>query len=154
MSLQTATAVPFRQRGSERLGEGEFVVVLSLDRGWFSPDQAKRLVDVAVGRGLLDRDEGSGDLVPAFDPDDVEIPREFVPDESILREQSTFERILDAMVAAGVDKQRAVATANERQHRLGVTLETAAVLTARSEGVDVDDVAGAVRADLTETEAE
>ncbi|WP_224334406.1 DUF2240 family protein [Haloprofundus halobius] len=152
MSLQTATAVPFRQRGSERLGEGEFVVVLSLDRGWFSPDQAKRLVDVAVGRGLLERDDG--ELVPTFDPDDVEIPREFVPDESVLREQSTFERLLDALVAAGVDKQTAVATVNDRQRRLGVTLEAAAVLSARSEGVDVDAVADAVRADLTETEAE
>ncbi|WP_224449010.1 DUF2240 family protein [Haloprofundus salilacus] len=152
MSLKTATAVPFRQRGSERLGEGEFVVVLSLDRGWFSPDQAKRLVDVAVGRGLLERGD-DGDLVPAFDPDDVEIPREFVPDESILREQSTFERLLDALVASGVDKQTAVATVNDRQRRLGVTLETAAILSARSEGIDVDGVAETVRADLTGTEA-
>ena len=58
MSLQVAVAVPFRQAGTDRLGEGAFVVALSLDREWFSPDQAKRLVDVAVGRGLLETVDG------------------------------------------------------------------------------------------------
>ena len=89
MSLQVAVAVPFRQQGARSLGEGEFVVALSLDREWFSPDQAKRLVDVAVGRGLLDDDEG--DLQPTFDIDDVEVPEGFTPSTDILRAQSTFE---------------------------------------------------------------
>ncbi|MUV57301.1 DUF2240 family protein, partial [Halogeometricum sp. CBA1124] len=57
MSLDVAVAVPFKQRGTSRMGEGEFVVALSLDRDWFSPDQAKRLIDVAAGRGLLTRED-------------------------------------------------------------------------------------------------
>ncbi|MFC6725519.1 DUF2240 family protein, partial [Halobium palmae] len=69
MSLEVTVAVPFRQRGKQRMGEGEFVVALSLDRDWFSPDQAKRLIDVAAGRGLLDREDG--DLVAGFDPSRV-----------------------------------------------------------------------------------
>ena len=56
MSLRVAVATPFRQQGTDRLDEHEFVVALSLDRDWFSPDQAKRLADVAVGEGLVDRD--------------------------------------------------------------------------------------------------
>jgi hypothetical protein len=150
MSLDVAVAAPFRQRGVDRLGEGEFVVALSLDRDWFSPDQAKRLIDVAVGRGLLSRD--GGDVVPEFDPATVTVPEEFTPDESILREQSAFERIVDALVADGVEKRTAVAEANRRQQRLGVTLETAAVLYAHSEGLDVTDVAEGIRRDLTEAE--
>jgi len=59
MSLEVAVAVPFQQAATRRLGEGEFVVALSLDREWFSPDQAKRLVDVAVGRGLLEETEAT-----------------------------------------------------------------------------------------------
>jgi hypothetical protein len=150
MSLDVAVAAPFRQRGVDRLGEGEFVVALSLDRDWFSPDQAKRLIDVAVGRGLLDRDDG--DVVPTFDTGSVTVPEGFVPDESLLREQSTFEQILDALVDAGIEKQTAVAEANRRQQSHGVTLETAAVLYAHSEGVDVSGVAAQVRRELVEGE--
>ena len=145
MSLQVAVAVPFRQQGTRSLGEGEFVVALSLDREWFSPDQAKRLVDVAVGRGLLNDD---GDLQPTFDVDDVDVPEGFTPSTDILREQSTFEQLLDGMVAGGLRKQDAVAETNDTQRRLGITLEAAAVLVARRNDIDCSDVAAAVRAEL------
>jgi len=147
MSLEVAVAVPFRQQGTDRLGEGEFVVALSLDREWFSPDQANRLVDVAVGRGLLDNRDG--DLVATFDTDAVDVPAGYTPDTDILREQSTFEQLLDAMVDAGMDKQEAVAAANETQREFGVTLEAAAVLVATREGVAVDAAANALRAELS-----
>jgi len=139
MSLEVAVAVPFKQRGTTRLGEGEFVVALSLDRNWFSPDQAKRLIDVAAGRGLVERVDG--EVAARFDPPAVTVPEEYEPDESILREQSAFERILDALVAAGHDKRAAVAAINERQRRLDVTVEAAAALYALRQGVDVGDAA-------------
>jgi hypothetical protein len=139
MSLEVAVAVPFKQRGTDRLGEGEFVVALSLDRDWFSPDQAKRLIDVAAGRGLVSRD--GGDVVAAFDPASVSVPDEYVPDESILREQSAFERMLDALVAAGHEKQEVVAGVNELQRELAVTVEAAAAVYAKRRGVDVSDAA-------------
>ncbi|WP_199719514.1 DUF2240 family protein [Halorubrum sp. Atlit-26R] len=146
MSLEVAVAAPFKTRAQDRLGEGEFVVALSLEREWFSPDQAKRLVDVAVGRGLLASEDG--DLVPQFDPAEVTVPEGFAPDESVLREQSTFESALDAIVAAGVEKQRAVAAINERQRALAVTIEAAAVLYAREQGAAVDRLAADVREEL------
>lgn len=148
MSLETAVAVPFRQAGTDRLGEGAFVVSLSLDNDWFSPDQAKRLLDVAAGRGLVERTDG--DVVAAFDPTDVSVPDEFEPDESVLEAQSTFERLLDGVVDAGADKQAAVAGINERQRELGVTLEAAAVLHARDQGVDLDGVVDDVRREIRE----
>jgi hypothetical protein len=148
MSLEVAVAVPFKQRGTTRLGEGEFVVALSLDRNWFSPDQAKRLIDVAVGRGLLER--ADGEVVAQFEPPSVTVPDEYAPDKSILREQSTFERILDALVAAGHDKQDAVAAINERQRRLGISVEAAAALYAQRQGVDVGEAARAAAEQLGE----
>jgi hypothetical protein len=152
MSLEAAVAAPFRDRGRSRLGEGEFVVALSLDRDWFTPDQAKRLVDVAAGRGLLSREDD--DLLAEFDPAAVTIPEGFVPDESVLREQSAFERVLSALVDAGVEKQDAVAAINERQRELGVTIEAAAILYARRRGVDVGDAADRTLADLRESNEE
>lgn len=146
MSLKTAVAVPFRSAGTERMGEGEFVVALSLDRDWFSPDQAKRLVDIAEGRGLLAHDNGQ--LVATFDPGSVSVPEDFTPGTEVLTEQSTFEQIVDELVAGGVEKREAVASANERQSEAGVTLETAAVLVAREHGIDVSEAARSVRADV------
>jgi len=121
------------------VAESEFVVALSLDRDWFSPDQAKRLVDVATGRGLLRREDD--DLVPTFDPDGVEIPNGFVPDEALLRDPSPFEMVLDALVSAGYEKRAAVGEINALQRELGVTAEAAAVVYARRQGVDVDEAA-------------
>lgn len=146
MSLEVAVAVPFKQRGTDRLGEGEFVVALSLDRDWFSPDQAKRLIDVAAGRGLLAREDS--DVVASFDPATVSVPEEYEPDESILREQSAFERILDSLVAAGHDKQEVVAAVNELQRELAVTVEAAAAVYAKRRGVDVGDAAAKATREL------
>jgi len=146
VSLETAIAVPFRQRGVDRLAEGELVVAFSLDRDWFSPDQAGRLVDAARGRGLLEEVEGG--LAPTFDPTTVDVPARFRPDESILREQSTFERLLDVVTDDGIEKREAVAAINRRQRELAVTIEAAAVLYARERGLDVAREAQRVRAEL------
>lgn len=146
MSLKTAVAAPFRQRGTDRMAESEFVVALSLDRNWFSPDQAKTLVDVATSEGLLERDEDA--LVVGFDAAAATIPDDFHPGEEILQSRSTFEQVLDAVVEAGVEKQTAVASVNRLQSELGVALDAAAVVYARSEGVDVDGVAADVREEL------
>ncbi|SNZ06676.1 hypothetical protein SAMN06269185_1250 [Natronoarchaeum philippinense] len=143
MSLEVAVAAPFRQRGVDRMAENEFVVALSLDRDWFSPDQAKRLIDVATGRGLLERD---GDhLVVGVEPDEVTIPENFVPDEEIIQERSPFEQALAALVDDGMQKQDAVAGINSLQSDLGVTIETAAVVFARRNGVDVPQIATQAR---------
>jgi hypothetical protein len=146
MSLRRAVAAPFRQRGVDRMNESEFVVALSLDRDWFSPDQSKRLVDVATGEGLLDRD--GDDIVASFDVGTVDIPEDFVPDESVIQERSVFEQVLDSVVDTGVEKQTAVADINRLQSELAVTIEAAAVLYARRNGVDVGGLAANERSEL------
>ena len=146
MSLRVTVAAPFRRTGGGRVGENEFVVDLSLKRDWFTPDQAKRLVDIAVSEGLVDREDG--DLVATFDPREVSVPEGFAPDESVLQQRSTFQRILDAVTGTGVEKQEAVAAMNRLQADLGVTIEAAGVLYARRQGVDVDDLAERALGDL------
>lgn len=146
MSLRTAVAAPFRTRGSDTMGESEFVVALSLDRDWFSPDQAKRLVDVAASEGLLERD--GEDLVVGFSPTEIHVPEDFTPDEDVLRQRSTFERLLDEIVETGVEKQATVAEINQLQNELGVTLEAAAVVYARRRGIDVSTLASRARSRL------
>lgn len=147
MSLRVAVAAPFQGAGTHRMEESAFVVALSLDRDWFSPDQAKRLIDVAVGEGLLERTDAG--LEASFAVESVEIPEGFSPDEELLAERSPFERLLDTIVAEGIERRVAVARINELQRRLGVTIEVAAVVLARREGVDVERELPAVRETLT-----
>lgn len=150
MSLRVAVAAPFIQHGTRRLKENEFVVALSLDRDWFSPDQSKRLIDVATGEGLLERtDDG---LEATFDPGEVTVPEEFAPDEDLLRERSAFERVLDSLVAEGMEKHEAVGAINTLQQDLGLTIEAAAVVYARRQGIDVADLAPVAREAVLEDE--
>ncbi len=150
MSLRVAVGAPFVQDGSKQLRENEFVVSLSLDRDWFSPDQAKRLIDVATQEDLLERD--GNDLELTFDPSTVSIPEDFVPDEDILTERSAFERVLDALVAEGTEKHEAVGAINTLQQELGITIEAAAIVYARREGIDVSELAPVARAALTSSD--
>jgi hypothetical protein len=146
MSLRQAVAAPFRQRGVDRLRESEFVVVLSLDLEWFTAEQAQRLVDVAASEGLLAREDDA--VVATFDPTAVDLPDDFVPDEAVLQQRSTFERTLAAIVEDGADKQTAVADINRLQGDLDVTVEAAAVLYARRRGLDVTGLAERAREEL------
>ncbi len=146
MSLRSAVAAPFQARGETQLAESEFVVALSLDRNWFSPEQATRLADVAVGEGLLRRTEN--ELVPTFDTESVTIPEGFVPGEELLQQRSVFEQVLDALVANGVEKREAVAQINQLQQALGVTIEAAAVLYARRRDVEVNEATERALAEL------
>ncbi len=150
MSLRVAVAAPFIQNGTRRLKENEFVVALSLDRDWFSPDQAKRLIDVATGEGLLERDDDG--LAVTFDPGEVTVPEAFVPDEDLLRERSAFERVLDSLVAEGMEKHEAVGAINALQGELELTIEAAAVVYARRQGIAVDDLAPVAREAVLDTE--
>jgi hypothetical protein len=146
MSLRRAVAVPFRQRGVRRMTESEFIVALSLDRDWFSPDQAERLVTVAAGEGLLERTDD--DVIVQFDPGTVDVEESFEPDESILKQRTTFERVLEAIVDDGTDKQTAVAEINKLQSELAITIEAAAVLYGRRQGVDLEGLAERAARDL------
>ncbi|MFC4247038.1 DUF2240 family protein [Natribaculum luteum] len=148
MSLRVAVAAPFKQNGTRTLRENEFVVALSLDRDWFSPDQSKRLIDVATERELVERD--GAELRAAFDPAAVTVPEEFTPDEDLLRERSAFEQVLDALVAEGLEKHEAVGAINALQGDLGVTIEVAAVVYARRQGLDVSELVPVARSALTE----
>ena len=135
MSLQRVVAAPFKRAGTTVLSEHEFVVAISLHRDWFSPDQAKRVIDVASTNGLLDQTEDG--LSPTFEPTTVTIPRSFEPDEAVLATKSVFESMLEHIVAAGIDKQEAVGEINRLQRECNVAIEAAAGLYAAQHEIDV-----------------
>lgn len=137
MSLRRVVAAPFKRAGEDRITESEFVVCLSLHREWFSPEQAKRVLDRARAETLV---AGEGEAVRAqFDPAKVTIPADFTPGESLLNAPSPFEDMLERIVAGGHEKQTAVAEINHLQQDLGLSVEAAAAIYAARHDVDLDD---------------
>ena len=149
MSLRVVVAAPFRRKGRAQVTENDFIVDLSLKRGWFTPAQAQRVVDIALSEGLVERGDADA-LVAAFDPREVTIPEGFSPDESVVQQRSTFEHALEALTDAGLEKQAVVAGVNRLQADLELTIEAAAVLYARRQGLDVESLADRALADLRE----
>ena len=137
MSLQRVIAAPFKQAGGPPLTKQQLVVGLSLHREWFSPDQAKQVVDRAAEEGLLDATETG--FEPTFELAAVDVPRNFSPDESILTRQSPFEQILERAVESGLDKRETVATINRLQRKHNITIESAAALYAIKEGIAIGE---------------
>ncbi|PSQ44823.1 DUF2240 domain-containing protein [Halobacteriales archaeon SW_7_68_16] len=146
MTLRRTVAVPFRTRGVDRLGENEFLVAVSIEREWFSPDQAQRLIDRATAEGLVERDDDG--LRLTFDPATVEVPDGFEPDEGVLQARSPFEAILADLEREGAEKRAVVARINELTAELGVSTDAAAVVYGRRKGIDVANAARRGRNDL------
>lgn len=137
MSLRRVVAAPFKRTGGTTVSESEFVVALSLHHDWFSPEQAKRVLECGCADGLVSVSDG--EVEARFDPSSVEVPTGFTPDESVLTSRSIFEQILDRLIEHGIDKRDAVAGINRLQREYGVTVDAAAALFAASESVDISD---------------
>ncbi len=68
--LKYTVSVPFKRKGKDALKESEFVLALSIDLNWFSPDHAKNVVQEAEKAGLIKRE---GDIIrPTFEISQVE----------------------------------------------------------------------------------
>lgn len=147
MDLKTVVAAPFRHRGSDTLTDSEFIATLSMELDWYTPEQARRVIDLASTESLLNRD--GEQLAPTVDVEGLSIPDDTTPDESILQERSAFERLLERLTDAGLEKQAAVAEINSLQRDLDITIEAAGVLYAHQHGIAVPTIADQIQADLS-----
>lgn len=139
--LTYTVSMPFLRKGKETLKESEFVLALSIDLNWFTPDQAKIVLGEAEKSGLLKR---NGEMVSAaFDISGVKIPFGFKPQQGIFEKKTLFERIIERIISGtGIDKRKAIALINKKQEELAktVVIEVSAILVAIEHGVMVDDL--------------
>lgn len=143
MSVERVLAAAFKHHGRDVLDETEIVGAIALDRGWFTPDEVRQLIDRGEDEGHLQR--GTRGLQPTFDVGAIAIPSEYEPDASVLRSIPIFERILDQLEDVHPDRRESVAGINELQADLGVSSDVAAVAYAHGQGLDVRSEANRVR---------
>lgn len=139
MTLRRAVAVPFLRRDTEEVTRAEFVYTLSSDTGWFEPDKAEEVARRGIEEGLLTEDDGS--IRVLFSLDGLEEP-DGRPEVSRSEGLDAFERALKELVSSGYERREAVALINKRHARMGnASIEAAAVMTLKSEGIEVSSLA-------------
>jgi hypothetical protein len=148
--LTYTVSVPFKRKGKEQLKDMDFVMALSMDLKWFTPEQAKSVLAEAQRSGLLKRD---GELVrPSFDISKIEIPSGFKPETVAIEKKSVFERAIERIITStGIEKRKVVSMINKKQEELSkqVLIEVSAILVAIENGVMVDDLIDEEYATLT-----
>jgi len=144
--LMQTVAMPFRKRGKTILMTSEFIFALSLDLGWFSPEQAKEVLKSAKEAGLVTVKDD--EIMPNFDAASIEIPFGFKPELSQLKKQPLFDKIIDLIMTTGASRKEAIALVNEKQERLKLVIEVTALLVAKERGVDISHLADEVYGSL------
>lgn len=137
--LTYTVSMPFLRKGKDSLKDTEFVLALSIDLKWFTPEQARAVLADAEKSGLIKRE---GDVIsPTFDVSKVQIPSGFKP---LIGEKKTiFDRIIDRITSGtGIEKQKVAALINKKQDELSkqVLIEVSAILVAIENCVMVDDL--------------
>ncbi len=139
--LVYTVAMPFLRKGKETLKDSEFVLALSIDLNWFTPEQAKNVLSQAESSRILKR---QGEMVsPAFDLSKLQMPSGFKPEADVLEKKTIFDRIIERIILkTGMEKRKVIALINKKQEELAkmVLIEVSAILVAIENGVQVDDL--------------
>jgi hypothetical protein len=148
--LTYTVSMPFKRKGKEALKDMEFIMALSMDLKWFTPDQVKSVLCEALKSGILKRD---GELVrPSFDISKIEIPFGFKPETIAFEKKSLFERVIERIITStGIEKRKVISMINKKQEELSkqVVIEVSAILVAIENAVLVDDLIDEEYAALT-----
>lgn len=137
--LTYTVSMPFKIKGKETLKESEFVLALSIDLNWFTPEQARNILNEAEKAGVVKKE---GELIcPAFDLNSIQIPSGFKP--GVYEKKNLLDRAVERiMQGTGMDKYKVIALINKKQEELYklVKIEVSALLVALEHGVTVDDL--------------
>ena len=148
--LTYTVSMPFKRKGKEQLKDMEFVMALSMDLKWFTPEQAKSVLAEAQKSGLLKRE---GELVkPSFDISKIEIPSGFKPQTVVIEKKTVFEKVIERIITStGIEKRKVISMINKKQEELSkqVVIEVSAILVAIENKVLVDDLIDGEYAALT-----
>jgi len=87
----------FKRSGKEELTASELYLPLSMDLKWFTPNQAKIFVNMALQQKLLEK-KGSK-LIPCFDYKKVVVPVGFSPAKQTVLEREIKLDVMKTIIA-------------------------------------------------------
>ncbi len=158
--LAALVAYVFQTLGRRRIGDADWVRVLSLDRKWVQPSTARRLAGAAREAGLL-RNAGERDYEIGLEAEGIPLPVDYRPDVNLLAalpgpadpaaaaspDLPLFRRIVQR-IARDLNQSEpdVISRVNTLQHSTGdlLSAEVAALYLARLNDVDMHEFFEAV----------
>jgi hypothetical protein len=143
--MQQTLASLYKRKGKNILDPKDLELLASLELRWFEPNDARRLVEIALNLGLLE--ETAEGIKPKFDYVSMEIPFGFRPPKDLIssleqENESLFMQIVNHIcLKSGLDQNQVIADINSKQTKSNdyFKIEAIAILYAKENGVDVDD---------------
>ncbi|MCD6462062.1 MAG: DUF2240 family protein [Thermoplasmata archaeon] len=142
------------------MSRDDLLLFFTIKQGWFSAEEARRIVDKAVELGLL-AEEGDGELRMTFSlPSEMDpffSPSDDLPDrlEGVSvepPEADVVKMVVERMREAGVDTRKALGEINAVQKRCGLDTEVVALAYAKNLGVEVGDLVEMLKEGLSKGE--
>ncbi len=137
--MRKVIAAAFKSKGKRKMTRSELIYTMSFDLNWFSHEGSRKVVEEAEKEGLI---EGTEEVVPTFDIDDVDMSSDFRPDLSHLLSRSVTDKIIEEIVEkTGKSYQEVVSMINKKQERLEglISFPTAALIVAKENGLDITE---------------
>ena len=143
--LETIIAFLFKRSGKEELTPSDLYLPLSMDLQWFTPNQAKTFVNMALQQKLLIKKEGK--LKPSFDCKKIVVPVGFRPSKKPIEEKEVKQEKLDAIKTiiarivekTGQDEQSVIEKIKGIEKEKNIRPEIAALLVCKEYDINVDD---------------
>ena len=136
----------FKRSGKEELSFSDLYLNLSMDLNWFTPDDAKAFVNMAIKQKRLRK---KGDLIkPSFDFNKIVIPVGFFPSKTvfeekeveIIEEEDLVEKIVQRIVEkTKLDEKQVVEKINDIVKERNLTREVAALLFGKEHNLLFED---------------
>lgn len=134
-----------KKTGRQELRKEDFIRIISFENRWMEPSYVERFLEKAVKINLLRKE---GDIyIPQFSFKDIEVPVDFEISPSDLevseeKEEDIFKLIIERIEKkTGRKRNEIVGEINKmRQKNRYFTIETVALIYARENGVEVEDL--------------
>ncbi len=138
--LKKILAFLFKREGEE-MEEEDFIYIQSVDLDWYSSDDAKQVLNMALKSDLVEK---KGVLIRAkFDFENVKVPIDFEPTKELFEEEDEkdiFSELLEQISSnSELSNQEIMSQVNEKQDRMNIEVKTALLLVAQERDVILED---------------
>lgn len=140
--MQIILAFLFKRSGKEELSAAEIYLPLSMDLKWFTPNQAKAFVNMALQQKFLEKKDSK--MIPCFDYKKVVIPVGFSPTkQDVLEKETKLDAIKTIMVRisekAGLSDAEVSERISKTSEEKNISEGVAALLVAKEYNVEFED---------------
>ena len=137
----------FKKSGKEKLSYSDLYLTLSMDLNWFTPDEAKAVIDNALKQKMLTQKDKL--IEPNFNVDEIVVPAGFRPTKQISEKKEKKihgeQNILATIVKRIVERtdltdESIMKKIKETENERNVTPDVAALLVGKEYEISLEDL--------------